>query len=881
LLTVHVVAPFAGLAAVALVPLLALIVWPTGPLGPAAVAFGESGWLALMATAAAGYWHAWRTGPELRFHAIGFAAVVGGLLAGAAAPAPGLFGPAAWWDFPTLAMTWTLNGAAVATFLFWPPPASPTLARRLWPEVLAGGLTILAVRIGWGNPFAGAITAVAAGLLIGAVALAARSRVREYLSGTLVALAAAFLAVHWGPDIGSSLALAVAVALALAGWVWSEIHGRGPFAGLARVQPGDVRDYGELSIEDDALGLPGPRPDPLPPFPHLAAALGLGLVLFGLIPTWWGVGVGSPWLAWAAVAAVGGLLAVLWRWDERARFPAAGLYALGAAAVGLAVAHVRPGPVWLDWALPPALGSYALVTVVLAWRFGLRGAGAAELRPWFLVGQVLLAVLVIGTAVRTAVGEPDLLRFEGPAAVFLLLAAAVLMVRVSPERWAAQLRPAALALGAVALGVLAWAVPDPTDTVPWLTRHAGLLVALTLVAVVYLEGRWSGAWALDVRRVGAVVGALALAVLGVVLAQQIPQFDPVTKKTPLDPIAVGAVLVAILVQIILSLRLALRPDRDPLGPTPAGRTGYVYLAEVLLVLVFVHVRLNVPQVFTGQAVRYWTFIVMLLAFVGTGLAELFARRGLSVLSRPLLRTGVLLPLIPLLIFWAKPPDLIFEFADARAPGLVPLLGYLRNLPQHFDTYALLWFLAGLLYGLVALSRRSFGWALLGALATNAGIWALLAYHQVPAAVHPQAWAIPLALVVLVSEHVNRHRLRPDVASGLRYLGISMIYVASAADLFIAGVGQSLWLPVVLAAVCLAGVVAGVLLRVRAFLYLGIGFLFLDVFSMIWHAAVDRSQTWVWYVSGIVLGALILAVFAVLEKRRDDVRELVGRLREWD
>jgi hypothetical protein len=286
-------------------------------------------------------------------------------------------------------------------------------------------------------------------------------------------------------------------------------------------------------------------------------------------------------------------------------------------------------------------------------------------------------------------------------------------------------------------------------------------------------------------------------------------------------------------------------------------------------------------VFVAEAVKFWTFIVMLLAFVGVGLAELFARRGLRVLARPLHRTGVLLPLIPLLAFWAKPPALIMEFADTRAPGLRPMLGYLEKLPQHFDTYALLWFLAGLLYGLIALSRRSFGWALLGALATNAGLWALLSHHQVPAAVHPQAWAIPLALIILVSEHVNRARLQAEVAAGLRYLGISMIYVASAADLFIAGVGQSLWLPVILAALCLAGVVAGVLLRVRAFLYLGIGFLLLDIFSMIWHAAVDRAQTWVWYASGIVLGAMILALFAVLEKRRNDVRELVGRLREWN
>ena len=55
-----------------------------------------------------------------------------------------------------------------------------------------------------------------------------------------------------------------------------------------------------------------------------------------------------------------------------------------------------------------------------------------------------------------------------------------------------------------------------------------------------------------------------------------------------------------------------------------------------------------------------------------------------------------------------------------------------------------------------------------------------------------------------------------------------------------------------------------MMRVRAFLFLGIGFLFLDIFAMIWHAAVNLEQTWVWYASGIVLGVAILALFAVFE-----------------
>jgi hypothetical protein len=186
-----------------------------------------------------------------------------------------------------------------------------------------------------------------------------------------------------------------------------------------------------------------------------------------------------------------------------------------------------------------------------------------------------------------------------------------------------------------------------------------------------------------------------------------------------------------------------------------------------------------------------------------------------------------------------------------------------------------------LYALVALSRRSTGWAITAALAANFGLWALLLHAGVGFLIHPQAWVIPLALILLVSENIHRDQLDRDLAGGLRYLGICMIYVASTADLVLVGLGSSAVLPVVLAALCVAGVLAGILLRVRAFLFLGVGFLLVDVLTMIWHAAVDRAHTWVWAASGIVLGVAILALFAHFEKRKNDVLRLVEELRSWD
>jgi hypothetical protein len=890
LLAIHSVAAVVGLAALAAIPLGLLLAFPSRQLGPASARLGQEGWLALAAAVAACYWHSYQFAPRWRIHVVGVAAVLIGVLAACTVQPWDNRGE--WLSLHMLAAAWAAAGIGMASSLVAQRDNYVARASRLWPEVVAAGLVLLGLRAGWTDPLrplAPAGMVIVAGLVFGTVGYRLRSRPHEYLSGLLVALAGVLVWVSQGPDSITSLALSAAIGLAAAGAVWAVV------ALNPRLNGEPVPVPNEEQPGDDWFGLPFRYDEALPPFPQFAAAVSLALLLFGLYPTLAGASIDPPGLAWVTLAAVAAVLGAL-LWDPRATYASAGIYVLGIAGVGLALAEVQSGPIWLNRITPVALGAYALVASAIAitlarWpglfaRARLPDRAPGDLRDWFIAAQAIVGAAVLVLAARTAVIEPDLAqRLLGPLAVIVLVVAAGLLAPLGSAVRTFFLRPATLALAVAALGILAWAIPDPSGPVPWLHRHGGVFVALVAAAVCaeFAPRSLNPGWQWSIRKVGGVSAALALVVLVVYLIQQIPHFDPHkdVRRTPLDRLSVLVVIVAILAEIALSLRFALRPDRDPLGPKPGGRQSYVYLAELLLVLLFVQVRLNVPEVFTGKAVRYWTFIVMLLAFIGVGLAELFARRGLHVLSRPLLRTGVLLPLIPLLIFWAKPPQLVFQFADARAPGLRPLLGYLENLPQYFDVYALLWFLAGLLYGLIALSRRSFGWALLGALATNFGIWCLLTYKQVPAAIHPQAWAIPLALIVLVSEHVNRHRLRADAAASLRYLGISMIYISSAADLFIAGIGESVWLPVILAALCLAGVVAGVLLRVRAFLYLGIGFLLLDVVSMIWHAAVDRQQTWVWYASGIVLGALILTLFAVLEKRRNEVQELVGRLREWN
>jgi hypothetical protein len=272
---------------------------------------------------------------------------------------------------------------------------------------------------------------------------------------------------------------------------------------------------------------------------------------------------------------------------------------------------------------------------------------------------------------------------------------------------------------------------------------------------------------------------------------------------------------------------------------------------------------------------------MAVAYLGAGLSAFFERRGLPILAGPLRRTGVFLPVLPLLAFWARPPAAVLAFAQERLPGMGPLLEALSRLPQNFGDYAAIWFLLSMLYAFVASARRSFGFALASALAANFGLWALFHHSRLSFLVHPQLWLIPLAVIILVSEHLNRARLPAYQRLSLRYVALLLLYVSATADLFLTGLGESVVPPLVLAVLSVAGVLAGILLRVRAFLLMGFAFLFLDVFSMIWHAAVDRYQTWIWWASGIVLGAVILALFGVFEKRRNEVLRMLEQVKQWD
>jgi hypothetical protein len=258
--------------------------------------------------------------------------------------------------------------------------------------------------------------------------------------------------------------------------------------------------------------------------------------------------------------------------------------------------------------------------------------------------------------------------------------------------------------------------------------------------------------------------------------------------------------------------------------------------------------------FSGRFRAWWPLIVLALAFAGVSLGELFRRRGRLVLAEPLAKTGIILPVLPVLGFWAVHSEV---------------------------SYSGVLLLVGLFYGVLSVMRQSFAMALLAVLAGNGGLWHYL--HSTESYgffEHPQLWLIPLALSVLAAARLNRERLSQEQMTTIRYAALTMIYVSSTADIFIAGASGSPWLPIVLAVLSVAGVLTGLLMRVRAFLFLGASFLLLALLTMVWHAATNFGWTWLWYVTGIAFGVLIIYLFALFERKREMMLGWVNELKQW-
>ena len=564
----------------------------------------------------------------------------------------------------------------------------------------------------------------------------------------------------------------------------------------------------------------------------------------------------------------------------------AALYCVGLAGVGIFLDGINVRPPLFHWALALALAAYSLATSALwsvrdrlrdvAVRWGVPVDGEANPPldkletdrqavggAWFEAqghGWLVPMNFLLGTCVLLLVIwiELTMERFsERMVAAYAIGAQAFALGLLARGAVRTSLQYLALVWGVLFAVAFGWAWLAPDLPAPWLHRLVVSVAALALMVVVYgfglvkflrRENEWTRAAAQLVPLLATLAVTLILAVLAIEVAAYLDD-----GSVPMQMPALITIGIALLGLAVAALVAALVPGRDPLGLSERGRTLYVYVAEALAALLFLHIRVTLPWLFTGWFLRFWPLVVMAIAFVGVGLGELFRKRRQDVLAEPLRNTGALLPLLPALGFWVTTSEV---------------------------HYSLLLLSIGVLYAALSVLRKSFGFGVLAAIAANGSLWYLLFKGDgLGFFNHPQLWLIPPALSLLAACYINRERLTNEQQTSVRYLAAIVIYVSSTADIFINGVAEAPWLPGVLAGLSIAGVLAGILLRVQSFLYLGTAFLVVALMTIIWHAA--DGHTWVWWVTGIIAGVAIIALFGVFEKRRDDVLRMVEQLKQWE
>jgi hypothetical protein len=650
----------------------------------------------------------------------------------------------------------------------------------------------------------------------------------------------------------------------------------------------------------------GPSSRPTP-FHKVAASISLALLSLILLFQWAVYAEGNRLSSASALLnrmALGSVIAlfVACLWDEDSEYAKRGLYGMGLIAIGMILASFNPSHDALLVSVVVTLSLYALLVGVL-WRgqdhlrdfanllrVPLNDKRPERFFPWLITANGALAVITF-TATFLAVFNIESFsqRLIATTATIAIPVAFALLVGfekgkrlitkagtdgqgngakgdersgLQPGNSLAQVNKGLIAatvwgsfLTAISWG---WAWVSPIDGIQVVNRA---VIVMVIVETILLGHRFivkrilpSDNW----WRCGVRGQLLNLTIIGLgafftaisIEAANVISFGGAGVAWPV----IIAIFSALILLFWACIAFALSQKPDPFTLSERGRMAYVYGAEGVTVITLLHARLTLPWLFGGFFLTWWPLVVMALAFTGVGLSEIFQRRGKLVLAEPLERTGIMLPLLPVIGFWVIHSNV---------------------------TYSGLLFLVGLFYGALSVMRRSISFGVLAILAGNGGLWKLLdgidgyGFYQ-----HPQLWLIPVALSVLAAARVNRDRLTQEQMTIVRYAALIAIYVSSTSDIFVNGVSESPWLTIVLAALSVLGVIAGLMLRVRAFLFLGTAFLLLSMLTLIWTASVHLNWGWLWYVAGIGMGVLILFTAILFDRKRLEMLRLVERLKQW-
>ncbi len=285
---------------------------------------------------------------------------------------------------------------------------------------------------------------------------------------------------------------------------------------------------------------------------------------------------------------------------------------------------------------------------------------------------------------------------------------------------------------------------------------------------------------------------------------------------PADPLAAGA---ALLMLAGLTLTRAWRRPDEP---------NWIYATALLLGLLAAYGRLLVLGL-TPFAVG--DTVVLMAASYAAFLLYQFTG------SPPLYRLALWLPLLALATApWQLASVWTGGTLLAAAVLYLSLASALRN---PWPLYL----------GVLALNGAIYLWAPLWA--ERHGLW--------------QFYIVPAAVSVLALLHLHRRELRPKVLNGARLAALSVLYAGAGLDVFLR---PELSVFVLALALALVGIVAGVALRIRAFLYAGVAFLVLNVAGQLVRFYPEQSLSRALILLG--LGTVITVGMVLFNLKRETI-----------
>jgi hypothetical protein len=560
-------------------------------------------------------------------------------------------------------------------------------------------------------------------------------------------------------------------------------------------------------------------------------------------------------LARLLLVEAGGLL-----WDgafllERSAWALTGLALLLAATAGHAV-WLRPEPstvhvllaglgatvlaVLLDLAMPLVWLPLGVVlwdgALLLAWRYGPRHwpVWRSALDPWLNVlpaaslGLLLLAAdshWTVCTLTLLALAAATLARGWQQGRPFWLKAGLALALAGGHTIWLT---------GALSLAWTPW-----IGLAPWYAAQSVLLMlgcmairrrlanGLNVAQPEMDSDRFGPIDDLEQVIAGLIPWLLGLSVLwlgvhGYAVVAHLAGWGPSPWRfgIPADPLAAGA---ALLLLAGLTLQRAWRQPDEP---------NWVYATVLLLGLLAVYGRLlalglapfAVGDTVAVMAAGYLAFL--LHQFTG---------------SPPLYRLALWLPLLALATApWQLASPWTGGTLLAAAVLYLSLASALRN---PWPLYL----------GVLALNGAIYLWAPLWA--ERYGLW--------------QFYIVPAAVSVLALLHLHRRELRPKVLNGARLAALSALYAGAGLDVFLR---PELSVFVLALGLALVGIVAGVALRIRAFLYAGVAFLLLNVIGQLVRFYPEQALSRALILLG--LGTVITVGMVLFNLKREAILQRV-------